>query len=56
MTNHSFFGKLSWPQIVDRSSKIVNFYDLGGSEKALKSSVRQLNNVLARLKPYLLTI
>lgn len=43
MTNHSFFGKLSWPQIVERSAKIVNFYDLGGSEKALKSSIKSLS-------------
>ena len=43
MTNHSFFGKLSWPQIVESSAKIVNFYDLGGSEKALKSSIKSLS-------------
>lgn len=43
MTNNSFFGKLSWPQIVDRSAKIVNFYDLGGSEKALKSSIKSIS-------------
>jgi elongation factor 1-alpha len=43
MTNHSFFGKLSWPQIVNRSAKIVNFYDLGGSEKALKSSIKSIS-------------
>lgn len=43
MTNHSFFGKLSWPQIVDQSAKIVNFYDLGGSEKALKLSIKSLS-------------
>jgi elongation factor 1-alpha len=43
MTNNSFFGKLSWPQIVERSAKIVNFYDLGGSEKALKCSIKAIS-------------
>ena len=43
MTNHSFFGKLSWPQIVDKSAKVINFYDLGGSEKALKLSIKALS-------------
>lgn len=44
MTNHSFFGKLSWPQIIDKSAKIINFYDLGGSEKALKLSIKALSS------------
>lgn len=43
MTNQSFFGKLSWPEIVDKSAKVINFYDLGGSEKALKLSIKALS-------------
>ena len=43
MTNNSVFGGLSWSQIVDKSAKIVNFYDLGGSEKSLKTTIKALS-------------
>ena len=43
MTNHNQFGKSSWAQIVDRSVKIINFYDMGGSDKTLKASSKALS-------------
>jgi hypothetical protein len=39
ITNYDKFGKQSWEQILDKSVKILNFYDMGGSEKALKTTV-----------------
>lgn len=39
MANHSSFGRLSWAQIIERSVKILNFYDMGGSESSLKTTV-----------------
>jgi GTPase len=39
MTNHGIFGAASWQQIVKNSVKIINFYDMGGSEGALKTTV-----------------
>jgi hypothetical protein len=39
MTNHGNFGKLSWAQIVENSVKIINFFDMGGSEKCLGKTV-----------------
>lgn len=39
MTNHNQFGRSSWAQIVERSTKILNFYDLGGSQDSLKTTV-----------------
>jgi GTPase len=40
MTNHNLFGSNSWQQIVKNSVKIINFYDMGGSEGALKTTVK----------------
>jgi GTPase len=39
ITNYDKFGKQSWEQILENSVKILNFYDMGGSEKALKTTV-----------------
>ena len=36
-------GKMSWPEIVRRSSKVVTFYDLAGHEKYLKTTVLGLS-------------
>lgn len=40
MTNHSQWGRLSWAQIVESSVKLINFYDMGGSESSLKTTVK----------------
>jgi|UniRef100_A0A6C0IZG8 GTPase len=32
-------GKLSWPEIVNKSSKVINFFDLCGHEKYLKTTI-----------------
>lgn len=32
-------GKLTWPEIVSKSSKVVSFYDLCGHEKYLKTTI-----------------
>lgn len=42
ITNHSILNTLSWPEIVDKSTKIINFYDLGGSETSMKTTVKSL--------------
>ena len=36
-------GKMSWPEIVRRSAKVVTFYDLAGHEKYLKTTVLGLS-------------
>lgn len=43
ITNHSSFTTLSWPEIIDKSTKIINFYDLGGSETSMKTTVKTLS-------------
>jgi GTPase len=43
ITNHDSFGKTNWAKIVEKSVKIVNFYDMGGSEKALKTTGKALS-------------
>lgn len=32
-------GKIAWPEIVQRSSKIISFFDLAGHEKYLKTTI-----------------
>ena len=41
ITNYENIGNTSWAQIVERSEKIVNFYDMGGSDKSFKSTVNK---------------
>lgn len=42
VTNHNSHN-ISWAEIVDKSVKIINFFDMGGSEKALKTTVKTLS-------------
>ena len=44
ITNYSTFGKKSWPEIVSQSSKIINFSDLAGHSKYLKTTVLGLSS------------
>jgi GTPase len=41
VTNYGDLEKPSWAQIVNKSVKIINFYDMGGSEKAIKTTVKE---------------
>ena len=44
-TNINNFGNLNtWYFIVNNSEKIINFIDMGGSEKSLKNSLKMLSN------------
>lgn len=36
-------GRISWDKMLSRSFKLINFYDLGGSEKALSLSSKTLS-------------
>lgn len=38
-TNYNRFGNFAWEQIVQKSVKIVYFFDMGGSEKSAKTTV-----------------
>lgn len=42
IVNHQSLNKLSWPEIVQKSSKIISFFDLAGHEKYLKTTVTGL--------------
>ena len=42
VTNLSKFGTGSWPQIMEDSSKVIHFIDVGGNEKYSKTLVRGL--------------
>ncbi len=37
VANHCQYGNLSWEEIVDASTKLLTFIDLGGHEKYLKT-------------------
>ena len=37
--NYGKIEKPSWAQIVNKSSKIINFYDMGGSKGSFKKTV-----------------
>ena len=40
LINYNSLGyKLSWPEVVSRSSKVINFFDLCGHEKYLKTTI-----------------
>jgi len=41
LTNYGELERLSWAQIVNKSAKIINFYDMGGS-KIFKNPVKIL--------------
>jgi GTPase len=44
VTNSNEFGGLNdWAQILEKSVKIINFFDMGGSEKSLKTTVKALS-------------
>ena len=38
----SKFGNLSWPQIMEDSTKVITFIDVGGNERYAKTLVRGL--------------
>ena len=40
ITNLSEFGSVSWPQIMEKSSKVITFIDVGGNEKYSKTLVQ----------------
>ena len=42
VTNHSELGNPSWEQIVDSSTKVLTFIDLGGHEKYTKTIITEL--------------
>lgn len=42
VTNLSKFGSLSWPQIMEDSSKVITFIDVGGNERYAKTLIKGL--------------
>jgi small GTP-binding protein len=49
IVNYKSVGKLSWPDIVKQSSKIISFFDLAGHEKYLKTTILGLTSTSADL-------
>ena len=49
IVNYKSVGKLSWPDIVRKSSKIISFFDLAGHEKYLKTTILGLTSTAADL-------
>ncbi len=43
-TNNNHFSINPWEDIVKNSSKIINFYDMGGSTKFFKKAVMIITN------------
>lgn len=41
----SSINNVSWPEIVEKSKKIISFYDLAGHEKYLKTTIRGLSSI-----------
>ena len=41
----SSVNNVSWPEIVEKSRKIISFYDLAGHEKYLKTTIRGLTSI-----------
>jgi len=39
IVNYQGLNKLSWPEIIQRSSKVISFFDLCGHEKYLKTTI-----------------
>ena len=39
LVNDNSLRKLSWPEIIEESSKIITFYDLAGHEKYLRTTI-----------------
>ena len=39
VVNHQGINKISWPDIVQKSSKVISFMDLAGHEKYLKTTI-----------------
>jgi GTPase len=44
IVNYQGIGKLSWPEIVQKSSKIITIMDLAGHEKYLKTTILGLSS------------
>jgi GTPase len=44
IVNYKDYGKKSWPEIVNESSKIITFMDLCGHEKYLKTTIRGISS------------
>ena len=42
IVNYSGLNKMSWSEIVEKSSKIISFFDLAGHEKYLKTTIKRL--------------
>ena len=42
VTNHGKFGTVDWPEIMEDSSKVITFIDVGGNERYVKTLVRGL--------------
>jgi GTPase len=42
IVNYSGLSKMSWAEIVEKSSKIISFFDLAGHEKYLKTTITGL--------------
>ena len=42
VTNHGKFGNVDWPEIMEDSSKVITFIDVGGNERYVKTLVRGL--------------
>ena len=42
MTNHGKFGTPDWPEIMEDSTKVITFIDVGGNERYVKTLVRGL--------------
>jgi GTPase len=46
IVNYNKLGKLSWPDIVSNSSKIISFIDMAGHEKYLKTTISGLSSCI----------
>ena len=44
IVNYTDVGRMSWPDIVKESSKIISFFDLAGHEKYLKTTILGLSS------------
>ena len=49
IVNYQSINKLSWNEIVSRSSKIISFFDLAGHEKYLKTTILGLSTSIPNL-------
>lgn len=49
IVNYQSINKLSWNEIVSRSSKIISFFDLAGHEKYLKTTILGLSTSIPNI-------